>query len=49
MKKSGTRDLEAESIRSRAESSGGCVKLETVADIRRSNARDTFVAQRVPR
>ena len=28
--KSGMRDLEAESIRSKAESTGGCVKLKTV-------------------
>ena len=31
--KSGTRNLEAESIRSRAESRGGCVKLKTVTGI----------------
>ena len=31
---SSTRNLEAESIRSRAESTGGCVKLKTVTDIR---------------
>ena len=31
--KSGTRNLEAESIRSRAESMGGCVKLKTVTEI----------------
>ena len=30
--KSGTRNLEAESIRSRAESMGRCVKLKTVTD-----------------
>ena len=29
---------EAESIRSRAESMGGCVKLKTVTEIRRSRA-----------
>ena len=34
------RDLEAESIRSRAESTEGCVKLETFTEIRRGNARD---------
>ena len=33
---SGARNLEAESIRSRAESTGGCVKLKTVTEIRRS-------------
>ena len=41
---SGVRKLEAESIRSRAESTGRCVKLKTVTEIRRSSARDTFVA-----
>ena len=30
--KSGTKNLEAESIRSRAESTGRCVKLKTVTD-----------------
>ena len=30
----GTRNLEAEGIRSRAESTGGCVKLKTVKQIR---------------
>ena len=43
--KSGTRNLEAESIGSRAESTGGGVKLETVAERRWSSARDTFVAE----
>ena len=38
---SGARNLEAESIRSRAESTGGCVKLKTVTEIRRSWTRDT--------
>ena len=32
---SGVGNLEAESIRSRAESTGGCVKLETFTEIRR--------------
>ena len=41
-RESGARNLEAESIRSRADSTGGCVKLKTVTDIRRSSARDTF-------
>ena len=41
----GARNLEAESIRSRAESTGGCAKLKTVAEIRRSSARDTFIAE----
>ena len=42
---SGTRNLEAESIRSGAESTGGRVKLKTVTEIRRSSARDTFIAE----
>ena len=37
----------AESIRSGAESTGGCVKLKTVTEIRRSSARDTFIAESV--
>ena len=44
---SGARNLEAESIRSGAESTGGCVKLKTVTEIRRSSARDTFIAESV--
>ena len=45
---SGVRNLEAESIRSRADSTTrGCVKLNTITEIRRSNARDTFIAQSV--
>ena len=44
---SGARNLEAESIRSRAETTGGCVKLKTVTEIRRSSARDTFTAESV--
>ena len=44
---SGARNLEAESIRSRAESTGGCVKLKTVTEIRRSSARDTVIAESV--
>ena len=39
--------MEAESIRSRAESTGGCLKLAAVTEIRRSSARDTFVAESV--
>ena len=35
------------SFRSRAESTGWCVKLKTVTGIRRSCARDPFTAQRV--
>ena len=44
---SGARNLKAESIRSRAESTGGCVKLKTVTEINRSSARDTFIAESV--
>ena len=32
--KSGTRNLEAESIRNRADITGGCVKLKTVKEIK---------------
>ena len=46
-KKSGTRNMEAESVRNRTESTGGCVKLKTVTEIRRSTARDTFRADSV--
>ena len=45
--KSGTRNLEAESIRNRAESIRGCVELRTVTDIRQSSAFDTFIAEGV--
>ena len=44
---SGARNLEAESIRSRAESTGGRVKLMTVTDIRRSSICDAFIAESV--
>ena len=44
---SGTRAMEAESIRSRAESTGRCVKLKTVTEIRRINACKTFMAENV--
>ena len=40
-------NLEAESIRSRAESTGGSVELKTVTEIRWSSACDTVVAQSV--
>ena len=43
--KSGTRILEAES--SRVGSTGGDVKLKTVTEIKRSSARDTFIAESV--
>ena len=44
---SGARNLEAESIRSRAETTGWCVKLKTVPEIRQNSARDTFIAESV--
>ena len=44
---SGARNLKAKSIRSGAESTGGCVKLKTVTEIRRSSAHDTVIAERV--
>ena len=46
-RESGARNLEAESVRSRVESMGGCVKLKTVTDIRQSSTHDTFIAERV--
>ena len=45
--KSGTRNLEAENIRSVAESRERCEKFKTVTEIRQSSARDTFTADRV--
>ena len=39
--------MEAESVRNRTASTGGCVKLKTVTEIRRSTARDTFRADSV--
>ena len=39
--------LDAENIGSRAEVIGGCVKLKTVTEIRRSSARDTVIAESV--
>ena len=44
---SGARNLEAESLRSRVESTGGCVGLKTVTEIKRSSERDTFIAESV--
>ena len=41
------RNLETESIRSRAESTGGCVKLKTDTEIRRSSACNTMIAETV--
>ncbi len=43
--KSIMRNPETESMRRRAESTGGCVNLNTVTEIRRSSARDTFIAE----
>ena len=42
-RESGARNMEAEGIRSRAESTGGRVKFKTVTEIRRSSARDAFM------
>ena len=42
---SGARNPEAESIRSGVESMGGCVKMKTVTEIRRSSAHNTFIAE----
>ena len=39
--------MEAESIKSRAENTGGRVKFKTVTEIRRSSARDTFMTDSV--
>ena len=44
---SGARNLEAESIRSGAERTGGHVKWKTVTEIRRSSVRDIFIAESV--
>ena len=44
---SGVRNLETDSIKSRAESIGGSVKLKTVTEIRRSSAWDTYIAESV--
>ena len=38
-------NLEAESIRSRADSTVRCVKLKTVTEIRRSRTCDIFIAE----
>ena len=42
-----TRAVEAESIRSRAESTGGCVKLKTVTGVRQSKSCKTFMTESV--
>ena len=42
-----SKHLEALSIRSRAESTGGCVKLKKVTKLRRSSARYTFITESV--
>ena len=41
------RNLEAESARSGAESTGGRVKLKTVTEIRQRGASDTFITESV--
>ena len=41
------RNMQAESIRSGVESTGGHVKLKTVTEIRQSSAHDTFIAESV--
>ena len=43
------RNLEAGSIRSGAESTGGCVKLKKVTKIRRSSSHNAFIAESVYR
>ena len=45
--KSGRRNLEAESMRSRAESTGGCVMLKTVTEVRPSSALVIHLQQKV--
>ena len=40
-----TRNLETDSIRSRAERTGWCVRLYTVIEIRRITARNAFIAE----
>ena len=45
--KSGTRNLEANGIRSRAENMGGNVKPTTVTELRLSSVHDTFTAESV--
>ena len=44
---SGARNLVAGSMRSRAESTGGCVKLNTVTEIGGGSARDAFITENV--
>ena len=44
---SGTRNLEVENARSRAENTGGSVNFKTVIEIRQSSARGTYIADRV--
>ena len=45
--KSSKRNLQAESVGSRAESTGRCVKLKTLTEVGRSSANDTFIAESV--
>ena len=41
------RNLEAESIRSGVESTGGCANWKMVTEIRQSSTHDTFIAESV--
>ena len=43
----GVRNLEAESIRRGAESTGGCANWKMVTEIRQSSTHDTFIAESV--
>ena len=43
----GVRNMQAESIRSGVESTGGHVKLKTVTEIRQSGARDILITESV--
>ena len=46
-RESGMRNLVIGSIRSRAESTGGCVKLKTVTEMRQNSTHDVFTAKSV--
>ena len=45
--KSGARNLESESTRSRTESTGWCVKLSTLTEIQWNSAPTTYIAESV--
>ena len=47
MESPGTKNLEAESIRSKAESTGWCVQLKAVTEVRRISAGNTVIAESV--